>query len=79
MLRWVVMYMDVRYAGFAGAKTCPWPVPRFIPGASHGKTVHPPQSPVGFTVLFELLIPVLLQEKPEKYMVIVSVAVFDKA
>jgi len=57
----------------------PWPVPRFIPGASHGKTVHPPQSPVGFTVLFELLIPVLLQEKPEKYMVIVSVAVFDKA
>ncbi len=24
----------------------PWPVPRFIPGASHGKTVIPPQFPI---------------------------------
>ncbi len=32
LFRWDVMYMDVRYAGFAGAKTCPWPVPRSILG-----------------------------------------------
>ncbi len=44
----------------------PWLVPRFIPGASHKKTIPPPQSPVEFTVLFELQVPLLSQEKSEK-------------
>jgi hypothetical protein len=57
----------------------PWPVPRFIPGASHGKTVQPPQSPIEFTVLFELQFTLHLRENPEKYIAIVSVTIFYKA
>ena len=53
----------------------PWPVPRFILGASHEKSVRPPQSPVEFTVLFELQFTLFLREKPEKYIVMASVAI----
>ena len=51
------------------------------PGMAHrnGKTVIPPQSPIEFTVLFELQFTLHLRENPEKYIAIVSVTIFYKA
>jgi hypothetical protein len=50
------------------------------PGMAHrnGKTVIPPQSPIEFTVLFELQFTLHLRENLEKYIAIVSVTSFYK-